>query len=94
MRCPDSDEVDEVDATGAFRTCPDPDEVDELDAATEFGGCPESGEVTKWIRRAPSTRGARPKLGGGAPAIFRSFSLPGHDAGGDGGYSRNRIGRL
>lgn len=31
-RCPDPDEVDEVDAASAFRTCPDSDEVDEVDA--------------------------------------------------------------
>jgi hypothetical protein len=61
MRCPDSDEVNEVDASRAFWTCPDPDEVDEVDATAGFAGARNRAKWTKWARRAPSTRGARPK---------------------------------
>jgi hypothetical protein len=60
MRCPDSNEVNEVDATSAILTCPDPDEADEINAPA-FGGCPEPGEVDEVNSTGASTRGARPR---------------------------------
>jgi hypothetical protein len=72
MRCPDSDEVDEVEATSAFRICPDPVEVD---ATTGLADVLNRAKWTKWTQRAPSTRGADPGLRGGSGDL-PLFSCP------------------